>query len=391
MKNNELFKGWADPSFNVCLEAFRENFADDGELGAACTIYQGGKQVMNAWGGVADSNQQQPWLRHTAAPIFSCTKGVAALCVLAQVSEGKLDLDEPVARYWPEFAEFGKDRVTVREAMAHRAGVPFISGDVTMEDLSDFSTMSQRLAAEKPVFEPGSAHSYHAVTIGWITGELIRRATDKSFNQWLQHKFIGPLGLNLQIGHGAIPLEHIAHYEVPAAHDTPEFDPLSEFARPISLNGLIVPRMSGLASAVNNPAFREPELAGFNGFSDAESLARFYAATLGYINDVSLISSDIVKDATQLLSYGNDTISGLPGPNWGAGLMVPWRVQPMLGEGSFGHDGAGGALAFAHRPSGVSFAYIRNRAGLPGERDRLVYRVVEAMADCLKISLPTFP
>jgi len=379
--------GWADPDFAGCLDAFRDNVAGGGELGAACAIYRHGKPVLDAWGGIADRRTGTPWTRDTAVPVFSVTKGIAALCVLALVERGLIDLDRPVSAYWPEFGSEGKDRVTVREALAHRAGVPVIGGPVDRAQLVDPIGMAARLAAEKPLFTPGSAHAYHAITIGWITSELTRRVTGESIGPWLRHHVAGPRSLNIAIGRTDADTSPVATVDVPPEHDTPDIDPNDLMARPISMNGLIVPRISGVAALVNDPAIRRAELAGANAMVDAASLARLYAATLDPVDGERLLSAATVADACTIMSTG-DQWGGMPGPTWGAGLMLPGGVQPMLGDGSYGHDGMGGSLAFAHAPSGISFAYIRNRAGRPGVVDPLVYRVVTRLADTLGLPLP---
>lgn len=383
-------EGWADPAFNTCLDAFRSNFGQDGELGAACAIYHNGEPVLDVWGGAATADGGQPWRRDTVAPVFSVTKGVAALCVLAQVDEGLIDLDAPVARYWPEFGEHGKDRVTVRQALGHRAGVPAISGAITLENLADPAAMAARLGSELPIFDPNTAHIYHPITIGWITSELVRRVTGLSVGQWLRKHVAEPLQLNLQIGRLPADNSPIARFMVPPERDSPELEADSLAAQAISLSGLMEPRLSGLAKGMNDPRLQAVELAGANGLADARSLARLYSAVLTGAEGISLPSMACVRDARTPISQGKQWMTDFTGPTWGAGLMLPWAVQPMLGQGSFGHDGMGGALAFAHEPSGISFAYVRNRAGIANIADPLVYRVVGILADKLGITIPTF-
>ncbi len=385
-----VIHGTTDPGFAPCLDAFRANFAEDGEQGAACAIYLAGKQVVDLWGGVADAARGLSWERDTVAPVFSVTKGVAALCILSEVSNGSIDLERPLADYWPEFAAHGKGRVSVRGALGHRAGVPMLSGDVTLADLRDTQGMAARLAAEPPLFEPGAAHAYHAFTIGWITSELMRRVTGKEIGPWLRDNLAEPLALNLRIGRSIDDRTPTAAVEVPARRDTPAIDPDTVAARAISLNGLFVPRLSGLADAFNDPAIQRLELAGANAVADARSLARLYSKAIGGGGEKPLLTSACLRDACETVSTGLPWGQDVPGPTWGAGLMLPWTVQPMLGPGSFGHDGAGGALAFAHTPSGISFAYVRNRAGQPGIKDPLVYRVVTALAGCLGLTIPDF-
>lgn len=381
--SNAAIQGRADSAFTACLEAFRANFDEGHELGAACAIYQGDRCVLDVWGGTADSETARPWNRDTVAPVFSVTKGVAALCILTLVERGMLDLDRPVAAYWPEFGAHGKAAVTIRAALAHRAGVPLLSGSVTTDDLADTAHMSARLAAEGPLFEPGTAHLYHAVTIGWITSELVRRVTERSIGQWLDEQLAQPRKLNLRIGRASSASLDIARVEVPLANDTPALDPQLLWARPISLNGLITPSMSGLAAALNRPAMQQVELAGANGLADARSLAKIYAEAVHGVDGERLLSPALVASACRVMSQGEQWGIYLPGPTWGAGVMLPWSVQPMLGAESFGHDGAGGGLAFAHPPSGITFAYVRNRAGPPNVVDPAVYRVVNALAGVL--------
>ena len=175
----------------------------------------------------------------------------------------------------------------------------------------------------------------------------------------------------------------VARVDVPPDNDTPPLDPQLLWARPISLNGLIEPRISGLARALNQPDMQEIELAGAGGVADARSLAKLYAEATHGVDGARLITTPLIKYACECMSQGEQWGLNLPGPTWGAGVMLPWNVQPMLGEGSFGHDGAGGSLAFAHPPSGFAFAYVRNRAGLPNVVDPLVYKVVNALSDVI--------
>lgn len=385
MISDATVTGFATPAFESCLDAFRSNFEDGGELGAACAIYWRGQPVMEAWGGIARSPTAIPWQRHTLAPLFSVTKGVAALCVLMLVEKGLIDLDKPVSAYWPEFAAHGKERVSVREALAHRAGVPMLSGPVTFADLADSSAMAARLADEVPLFAPGSDHLYHAITIGWITGELVRRTTGQSIGGFIRDRISVPLGLDLWIGRPHHDAAEVALIEAPPELDVPPLDPESPSARAISLNGLFAPTLAGLARAMNDPVIQAAELAGANGLSNARSLARFYAAAIGSVDGTRLISERVVADACTPVSSGTMWGVPSPGPTWGSGIMLPFSYQPMLGPGSFGHDGAGGSIAFAHPPTGISFAYVRNRMGQPGVMDRPIYRVIATLVRSLDL------
>lgn len=383
-------QGTVDPQYAACRDAFRENFREGGELGAACAVYRNGELVVDLWGGSADAASGASWERDTAVPVFSVTKGIAALCILSRVSAGVIDLDLPLADYWPEFAAHDKGNVSVRRALAHQAGVPLLSGAITLEDLADTAAMAARLANEAPLFEPGSTHAYHAITIGWITSELMRRVTGQTMGSWFRSTLAEPLDLNIQIGRGAEACSPVAAVEVPVEYDAPELDAASIPARALTLNGMFPANLSGLAAAMNDPPMQRVELAGANGVADARSLARLYSRAIGGGGEALLLSDATLRSACEVVSAGTPWGQELAGPTWGAGLMLPWAIQPMLGEGSFGHDGAGGSLAFAHAPSGVSFAYVRNRFGQPGVKDPLVYRVVEALARTLGLSIPNY-
>lgn len=378
-------RGWASPDFAPAADAFAKVLASGAELGAACCVYHQGEPVLDMWGGVARLSEQAPWTADTLIPVFSISKGVAAICVLALVDQGLIDLDEPLAHYWPEFAAGGKDTVTVREALAHRAGVPALDGDVSFADLADTVACSIRLAAQEPVFEPGSSHLYHALTIGWITSELVRRVTGLSLGGFFRERIAARLDLDIWFGLPAGLAGRtgaVEPSELPAS--VRELLPPGSLPwRALTLNGLLPLELAGNGTGFNDPHIQAVEMVGGNGIATARSLARFYAATLTPLNGDQILSSETIADACIPVSTGPMWGTEVDGPNWGAGVMLPSPMQPMLGEGSFGHDGAGGSLAFAHPPSGISFAYVRNRMSAGGVIDPQVYAVIDALCSCI--------
>lgn len=193
-------QGWVREGYEPVARAFEANLACGGEIGAACAVFVDGEPALDIWGGLADATRGSAWERDTIAPVFSVSKGVAAVCVLHLVQRGYLELDTPLANYWPEFGQHGKDKVTVRQALAHRAGVPFIDGEVTLRELGNTEHMAPRLAAQRPFFEPGSTHTYHAITIGLITSEVVRRVTGLTLGRWLDANISRPLGFSLYAG-----------------------------------------------------------------------------------------------------------------------------------------------------------------------------------------------
>lgn len=377
--------GRASPDFAPAAEAFAKVLASGAELGAACCVYYQGEPMLDMWGGVARLPDQAPWTADTLIPVFSISKGVSALCVLTLVDQGVIDLDEPLARYWPEFAVHSKDVITVREALAHRAGVPALDGEVSFADLRDTVACSARLAAQEPVFTPGSSHLYHALTIGWITSELVRRVTGLSLGRFFRDRIAARLDLDIWFGLPAEQAVRVGSVEPPELSGfIRELCPPGSLPwRAITLNGLLPLELAGPGTGFNDPRVQSVEMAGGNGIATARSLARLYAATMAPLNGDRLLSSATIADACRPVSTGPMWGTEVEGPNWGAGIMLPSPMQPMLGDGSFGHDGAGGSLAFAHPASGISFAYVRNRMAAGGIIDPQVYAVIDALGSCI--------
>jgi len=192
--------GTVSAGFESVAEAFHANFADQGEVGAAVCIYVDGQPVVDLWGGLADATRARPWARDTMTVVFSTTKGVTAACVHRLVERGLIDLDAPIARYWPEFGAAGKAAIPVRWALSHRAGVPIVESTLTRDQVFGWDPVVRAIAAQRPRWEPGTKHGYHVRTYGWILGELIRRVTGMSVGQFVARELAAPLGLDLFVG-----------------------------------------------------------------------------------------------------------------------------------------------------------------------------------------------
>lgn len=376
-------KGHVASDFLPCAEAFRQNFRENGELGAACAIFLHGEPVLDMWGGIARPSSGKSWTRNSIVPVFSVTKGVGAISILHLVEAGLLELDRPIADYWPEFSAHGKGRVTVREGLAHRAGIPVVDGPVSIADIQDTRGFASRIANQPPVFEPGTSHIYHAITIGWLTSELVWRVTGRSIGNHFRDALGKKLGLNLWIGIPQRAQEHVAEVK------PGDFDPDTELLlkhgtvlwRALTLNGLFPRELAGDGTGLNDPRIQGTELAGVSGISDARSLAALYAAVIGDVGNVGrLVSRELLADACTPVSLCPE---GKVEASWGAGFVLPFEGQPMLGPTSFGHDGAGKSIAFADRDHGIAFAYVRNRMNLQTARDGLVYAVIGALRSIL--------
>jgi len=383
---NTAISGHVSPGFEDVAKAFAANISTS-EIGAACAVRVRGELVLNVWGGMADADAGKPWTSETITPVFSVTKGVAAVVVAHLAGNGLIDLDAPLARYWPEFAAHGKGSLSVRRALAHQAGVPFIDGSITLADLGSPAGMAARLAAQEPMFEPGSAHAYHAVTVGWITSELVRRVTGRPIGAWLSENIATPLGLSTFIGLPEVERSRVARLRSkdPAAMQAlvAAFTEGTAAWKAMTLNGSMSLPPEGLLPNFNDYAVQSVELAGANMITDALSLATLYAACVGEIGGVRLLSDATISDATRPISTGPQYGVQGPEPSWAAGFMTPWEIQPMLGPESFGHDGFGGSLGFADPAYRVGFGYVRNGLVVGGVRDPEVYNVVDALRAAL--------
>ena len=361
--------GVVESGFEAVQEAFAANFRERGEAGAACCVYVGGRKVVDIWGGVADHKTGREWSENTAVLVYSTTKGVTAICAHHLAEAGGLDLDAPVVQYWPEFGAEGKESTTVRHLLAHRAGLPTLEPKLTPEEALAWHPAVEQLARQTPLWEPGTQHGYHAVTYGWLVGEVIRRATGRSVGGYLAEEIAGPLGLDLWIGLPASEQDRVARLR-PAAPVRLSRDELAAIPK-AELDRLMLMADPGslLMRALNptDPPFsfnssglRAAELPGANGISTARSLARLYAATIGPVDGIRLLSSDTVASATVEQSSGPDAVLGLA-TRFGSGFFLPSTFSPLMGPRSFGHAGAGGSLACADPDTGVAFAYVMNQ------------------------------
>lgn len=369
--------------YEAVADAFAENFADGSEAGAACSVYVNGQEAVNLWAGVADPATGKPWDAGTAAMVYSTTKGVTAVCANLLVQRGLLDLDRPVAEYWPEFAAAGKGTLPVRMLLNHQAGLPVIDRKLTFDEVLAGTEVVTALAAQPPVWEPGTQHGYHALTYGWLIGELVRRITGKSLGTFFAEEIARPLGLDFWIGLPDGETDRVAA-EVPAAKPqaaTPPADPqmralIAAFTDPDSissralyLSGALTPSADGKPDPEGTRRFHASEIPSVNGIGTARSLARLYAACVSEVDGIRLLGDDTVARACATESEGPDRVLVMP-THYGLGFWLPTSWSSLLGPTSFGHPGAGGSLGFADRESRVGFGYVMNQlntAGMGGD------------------------
>jgi len=357
--------GDCDTAFEGVRDAFADNFADGLELGASLCVEVDGRCVVDLWGGWLDPERMRPWTRDSIACVFSCTKGLAAIVLLQLVERGVVDLDAPVARYWPEFAAGGKDELPVRYLLTHEAGLSAIARPMPMGSLSDWDAMVDALAAQEPWWEPGTAHGYHGVTYGHLVGEVARRADGRTIGTLLRDEVTGPLGVDCFLG---LPANEDARTATmvlaPIEGDT-------FFSRwgPDSLG----PKSFGNPPDCNDPAhtntreFRGAEIPAANAHANARALARVYAA----LAQGELVSTDLVHEAGRVHVDGPDLVMEQP-TRFGLGFEITLPEAGFSfgpGARTFGHNGSGGSLGSIDPDANVAFGYAMNRMMWTERRD----------------------
>jgi CubicO group peptidase (beta-lactamase class C family) len=364
--------GYAKPGFEGVQEAFARLVAAH-PGGCAAALYVGGEEMLHLWGGRA-AVTGQPFSGESLVMTASVTKGVTSLCALMLADRGELDIDAPVARYWPEFAAAGKDKIPVRWLLTHQAGLPVFdpAAALTPADMLDWAKITSLLAAQQPLWEPGTLTGYHAVTFGYLVGEVIRRVSGQTVGQFLASQVTGRVGAEYWIG---LPEEQ-EHRVLPnvlppdLASDVPNLPRLYaergiDADSPLARAMLAPPRGdSGPGDPVwNTRAFHAAEIPAVNGIGTARGLARLFAACVGDLDGVRLLSPEIVAAACTPQTDAVPTapeftvLTGTP-PRFGLGFQLPGPpLVTMLGPGCFGCTGAGGRLAFAHPERDVAFAF----------------------------------
>ncbi|MFF9393513.1 serine hydrolase domain-containing protein [Streptomyces griseoluteus] len=358
--------GTVAEGFEPVAEAFAANFARLGEQGAAVAVYRDGHRVVDLWAGTRDVDGSAPWERGTAQIVRSATKGVAAAALLLLHQRGLLDLDAPVGAYWPEFKAAGKEHTLVRDLLAHRAGVPVLDRPLTPVEAADPGLGAAAVAAQAPVWEPGTDHGYHAQTYSWLTGELVRRVTGRPIGEFVASEIAAPAGADVWLGLPAAEQARVGRVGPVSAPETPgalKVRPkravADAYADPASLTRRAFAAITPLPDE-NAPAYRSAALPASNGIATADGLARVYASLIGEVDGgTRLFTPETTELARAEASAGPDRVL-VVATRFGLGFMLHGPASPLLSPTAFGHPGRGGALAFADPASGVSFGYVTN-------------------------------
>ncbi|MDH6136165.1 CubicO group peptidase (beta-lactamase class C family) [Kitasatospora sp. MAA4] len=387
-------------------EAFARNFSDYGELGAAFALYVRGRKTVDLWGGDARpevGGRPAPavaWTADTAQLLRSVTKGLTAASALLLAQRGQLDLDAPVASYWPEFKAAGKERVPVRWLLSHRAGLPALDVPLRVEDVLAWEPAVAAVAAQAPAWEPGSAHGYHPYTFGWLVGEVVRRVSGRTVGRYFTEEIARPLGLDLWIGlpaEAAPRVGRLVDLPAPAAAAQagpsglrlrPKQSVVDAYQDPASLTArafaVVRPALD-----LNDPAAQAAEIPGANGIGTARSVARFYAALIGVADRhggrpgevlPALFDERTLAEAAGPASDGPDRVL-IVNSRFGHGFFRHGPTSPMSSPAAFGHPGRGGSLGFADPELGIGFGYVTNgmQPGVTGDiRSRNLIAAVRA-------------
>ena len=384
--------GFTAPGFEGVRDAFARNFDKGQETGASFAAYHRGELVVDLWGGVADVRADRPWERDTLALVFSTTKGITAMCANRLAAAGTLDVATPVAEIWPEFAEAGKGAITVRQLLTHEAGLAWIDAPLTLEQALAWTPMIDALAAQSPHWEPGTAHGYHAVTYGYLVGEVIRRVTGRTIGTWFREEIAEPLGLDFWIG---LPEEQeprvarlVGSSGGSGGTEEPRADAVGALEQLVGPDAPIVKALTAGGafadgSAWNTRAMHAAEVPAAAGIGDARSVARVYAACIGELDGFRVFDDAQRTEAATRQTTGNDVVLLDLDLQFGLGFIVPSTLVPLGGPGGFGHFGLGGSMGWADPDAELAFGYVMNRLALGMTGDARSYRLVQACYDAL--------
>ena len=374
-------RGSVEAGYEPVREAFERNFVENGDIGAGFCLYVDGAKVVDLTGGVRDTDGTA-YDDTTLQLVFSSTKGVTATCAHLLAQRGELDLDAPVADYWPEFSTAGKADIPVRWLLSHQAGLVDVDRAMTVEEALDWTTICDALADSPPLWEPGTGYGYHAVTYGWLVGEVVRRVAGVDFGEFVRREISEPLGLDLWVGlpdgeqHRVSPLINSGMPGLPAAEPAGDADSQTDAPSLVGMLDMLLGEGNLLGRALTAPggAFaddqvwnearvRSAQVPAANGVTNAASLARMYAALVSEVDGVRLLDADTLERAIAPQVSGPSTVPLLDIP-FALGFMTHSPLSPLLDGRSFGHYGAGGSLGFADPDRRVAGAYVMNAAQL---------------------------
>ncbi|MEJ2868196.1 serine hydrolase domain-containing protein [Actinomycetospora sp. OC33-EN08] len=355
-------RGSCDPGFDHVRAALQRRLDDGDEIGASLVVDLDGHRAVDLRGGFRDAGRTSPWDEHTITNVWSCTKMVTALAALVLVDRGELDLDAPVARYWPEFAAHGKGGVEVRHLLSHTSGVSGLEPPATLEDFYDVRGAAARMAAQEPWWTPGTASGYHVLTYGHLIGELVVRTTGRSLTRFVADEIAEPLGADFRIGVPEADRPRVAPIVPPSGSDVADgADP-----GPPSVDGPAAKTFAAGAAPTdaNTPQWQRAELGAVNGHGNAGSLARILSVVArgGEVDGIRLLGPRTVERILEPQADGTDLVLGIP-LRWGIGFGLPQRrTLPWLPDGRIAFWGGwGGSMVVLDLDRRMTISYVMNR------------------------------
>jgi CubicO group peptidase (beta-lactamase class C family) len=388
--------GSTAPGYEAVRYAFERNLSEGRELGAACAAYVRGEKVVDIWGGVRDARSGARWDEDTLVLVYSTSKGLASMTLALLHSRGLLDYDERVAAYWPEFAAAGKERVTVRQLLAHEAGLPVVDERLDPKLIADHDRLAAAIARQRPLWEPGTRHGYHGISLGWYEGELVRRIDPdhRTLGRFFAEEIAAPLGLDVHFGVPRdVPKRRIARIERAAIRSLPglrDMPPRMAIAmanpRSVTFKAFANPRLRSPAS-LDSRHYRHIEFPAGGALGTARSIARAYMAFAAREPELGITAATLAE----LTAPPRPPARGWHDEVLKVDTAFSLGFARPLGEfdfgfspRAFGHPGAGGSFAFADPDAEVSFAYVMNRMGFHIANDPREKALRDAFQRCLE-------
>ena len=359
-------QGFVADGFEKIRTTFQEIISEAPSSGAALSIWHKGKNIVNLWGGVADKETNKPWTEETTVVVFSCTKGLMSLALAQLFQSGKIKYDDLVTKFWQEFAGSGKDQTTIADLVSHRAGVPFFKDDLEFEQVINWDFMVTKIEQEPALWKSGTEYAYHAITHGWLTGELIRRVSGMSPGQYLSKEISSPLEAGTWLGllptdESKVAVSYVSEGLSSFFVDLKEKNtaPGNFLIRSLTLGNAFPMNLVGKNQGFNTHAAHQAEIPGAGGIATAHGISKIWSSVVHETDGIRLLTDETVEYVTRVQSEGKPfTDLEPPYGKFGMGFQLDSPARGYLTQSSFGHDGAGGQCAFADPENKIGFAFV---------------------------------
>ena len=378
-----MISGYCEDNFIEARNIFEKSISSGFELGGSIAVEVQGKKVIDLWGGYLDHSQSKAWEENTLVNVFSTTKGIAAICLLQLIEKGLLDIEKPVCEYWPEFSVNGKENIPVKYLFCHKAGLCGVREPLESGAFSNWDLITSELAKQEPLWEPGTAHGYHAITYGHLVGELLRRIDGRTIGQYFKEEIAEPLNLDFWIGLPDSEFDRVSdiypskpgplQYFFPLITKLPRFVlpgrakfllDFGDTSKPVGAAFNNPPISSNKGMEANTKQWRNAEIPAANGHGTARSIAKLYGilANGGSRDGIHVLSPETIEKGRQTQSDGKDLVLGGMRTRFGLGFMLGTENVSMgPNPNAFGHGGAGGSLGFSDPDNNISLGFVMNQ------------------------------